>query len=192
MPPKVKITKEDLVKTAIELVRENGEEAINARAIASALSCSTQPVFSNFATMDELFESVMASAYEVYLDFLKREAESGKYPKYKSFGMAYIRFAKQEKELFKLLFMRDRKGGELIPTPDFDASVEMIMSANDITKEKATLMHLEMWSCVHGIGTMLATSFVSLEWELVSDMLSDVYQGIRARHLSEENKNERN
>ena len=32
----------------------------------------------------------------------------GKYPPYKASGMAYIRFAKEEKELFKLLFMRDR------------------------------------------------------------------------------------
>ena len=192
MPPKVKITKEDIVKTAIELVRENGEGTVNARAIASALNCSTQPIFSNFATMEELLEEVVASAHGIYLGFLEREAKSGDYPRYKSFGMAYIRFASEEKELFKLLFMRDRRGGELIPTSDFDASVEMIMNANGITREKATLMHLEMWSCVHGIGVMLATSFLSLKWELISEMLSDVYQGIRAKHLLEDKNNERN
>ena len=38
MPPKVKITKENIVSTALSLVRECGAEAINARAIASALS----------------------------------------------------------------------------------------------------------------------------------------------------------
>ena len=54
MPPKVKITKEDIIKTAVELVRSNGAEALNARAVAAELNCSTQPVFSNFATMDEL------------------------------------------------------------------------------------------------------------------------------------------
>jgi AcrR family transcriptional regulator len=189
MPPKVKITKENIIKTAVELVRANGEGALNARAIAAALNCSTQPIFSNFATMEELQESTVKAAYGLYLDFLKREAESGKYPPYKSFGMAYIRFAKEEKELFKLLFMCDRKGKELTPSPDFESSVHMIMSANGITKEKAELMHLEMWTCVHGIGTMLATSFLTLEWELISDILTDVYQGIRARLLSEENKN---
>ena len=54
MPPKVKITKEDIIRTAVDLVRQRGIDAINARAIATALSCSTQPIFSNFATMDEL------------------------------------------------------------------------------------------------------------------------------------------
>lgn len=188
MPPRVKITKEDIINTSVALVREKGEEAINARTIASALECSTQPIFSNFATMEELQQSTVTAAYEIYLQFLKNEAESGKYPPYKAFGMAYIRFAKEEKELFRFLFMRDRKGKEITPTPDFSASVEMIMKANKVTKEIAELMHLEMWTCVHGIGTMLATSFVSFSVELISDMISDVYQGIRLRHAVEENK----
>ena len=188
MPPKVRISKAEIVKTAIGLVRESGEQAINARAIAAALNCSTQPIFSNFSTMEELQDATKRAAYEIYLEFLQKETEGGKYPQYKAYGMAYIRFAKEERELFKLLFMCDREGKELIPTLDFDASVEMIMSANGVSKEKASLMHLEMWTCVHGIGAMLATSFLELEWELISDMISDVYQGIRARHLSEDKK----
>ena len=184
MPPKVRITKEEIVKTGIELIRANGAEAVNARSIASALNCSTQPIFSNFATMEELQRAVVAAAYEYYLGFLENEAKCGSYPRYKAFGMAYIRFAKEEKALFKLLFMCDRRGGgELIPTLDFEASVDLIMKANGVAKETATLMHLEMWTCVHGIAVMLATSFVSLDWTLVSDMLTDVYQGIRARHV---------
>ena len=181
MPPKVKITKEDIINTAVELVRKNGTDAVNARAVASALGCSTQPVFSNFATMDELFEAAVAAAYEIYLGFIKREVESGKYPRYKAFGRAYIRFAEEEQELFKFLFMRDRGGKGLSPTPDFTESVDMIMKANNVTKEKAELIHLEMWACVHGIGSMLATSFLKLDSELISQMLSDVYQGITQR-----------
>ena len=186
MPPKVKITKEEILSTALQLLRKNGEEGINARNIAASLGCSTQPVFSNFATMEELQQAVIVAAYEHYMSYLIKEAESDKYPKYKSFGMAYIRFAKEEKELFKLLFMRDRTGEDMSLSPDFEESVQMIMNANGVSREKATLMHLEMWACVHGIGTMLATSFLTLEWELISEMLSDVYQGIRLRHLSEE------
>lgn len=190
MPPKVKITKDDILKATVALVREHGEGAINARAIAAYLQCSTQPIFSNFATMGELREATIAASYEIYLNFLKNEAESGKYPQYKAWGMAYIRFAREEKELFRLLFMCDRSEVGTAFSPDFEQSVQMIMQANGVTREKATLMHLEMWSCVHGIGTMQVTSFLPLEWDLISDMLTDVYQGIRARHLSEEKKHE--
>ena len=182
MPPKVKITKSEIVSSALELVKKEGAEAINARSIAAVLGCSTQPIFSNFSTMNELQDAVIDAAYNLYLAFLKNEAETGKYPKYKSFGMAYIRFAKDEKELFKLLFMRDRHGDELSPTVDFTESVEMIRSSNGVSYETAELMHLEMWAFVHGIAVMLATSFQKFEWELISNMLTDAYMGIRSRH----------
>ena len=188
MPPKVKITKEDILQAALDLLRREGETAINARNIAAALGCSTQPVFSNFATMEGLQTAVVSAAYALYLGFLRREVENGKYPVYKSLGMAYIHFAKEEKELFKRLFMCDRAGGELVPTDDFKASVEIIMNANGVSREAAELMHLEMWACVHGIATMQATSFLELDEELVSRMLSDVYQGLRANYTAEEEK----
>ena len=188
MAPRIKITKEDIIETALDLIRENGEASLNARAIAHSLDCSTQPIFSNFATMEELQREVIHAAYEVYLNFLHDEVTRGRYPQYKAFGMAYIRFAKEERELFKLLFMRDRHGEDMSPTSDFEASVEMIMNANDVSRKTASLMHLEIWTCVHGIGTMLATSFLDLDWELISEMLSDVYHGVRARHVSEVKK----
>ena len=188
MPPKVRITKEEIVNTAVELVRISGEDAINARTIAAAINCSTQPVFSNFATMEKLREAVIEASYERYLGFIKSEVESQKYPPYKAFGMAYIRFAGQERELFKLLFMRDRSGEDTTPTTDFEQSVQMIMDANGVSREVAQLMHLEMWTCVHGIGVMIVTSFLTLDMDLVSQMLSDIYHGIRARHRKEADK----
>ena len=192
MPPKVRITREEIIKTSVALVRENGEQSLNARAIASALNCSTQPIFSIFTSREELENATIRAAYKIYLSFIENEVESGKYPKYKSFGMAYIRFAKEEKELFKLLFMRDRTGEDLSTSPDFEESVQLIMHANNVSYETASLIHLEMWSCVHGIATMLVTSFLPLEWDLISQMTSDVYCGIKARHMSEGNKNECN
>ena len=191
MAPKVKITKEDIIKTTVELVRKYGTDSINARAIAGALNCSTQPIFSNFSSMEELQEETILCAYGLYLDFIKSEIESGEYPQYKAFGMAYIRFAKEERELFKLLFMRDRTNEDLSPSPDFEESVNLIMELNNVSREQAMLIHLEMYTCVHGIATMVATSFLPLEWTLISQILSDIYHGIRTK-VAEENKNDRN
>lgn len=190
MPPKVKVTQENIIKTAVELVRVSGAQALNARGVAAALNCSTQPIFSNFASMDDLLAATVATAYDVYQAFIAREVENGNYPQYKAFGMAYIRFAKEEKELFKLLFMCDTTRKSFTPTQDFDAAVSVIMQANGIDKATAELLHLEMWSCVHGIATMYATSFLAFEWDLVERILTDVYQGVRARLVTGERKDE--
>ena len=185
MAPKVKTTREEIISKTLELVRRDGERAINARTIASAIGCSTQPIFSNFKNMSELRKEIVVHGYRIYLSRLETEAKGNEYPKYKSFGMTYIKFAVEERELFKLLFMRDRNGEEMAPTADFEESVKIIMDANGISRESAERMHLEMWTCVHGIATMLATSFLSFEWDAVSAMISDVYRGLREIHVKE-------
>ena len=183
MAPRVKITRKDIIETALELVRVGGADAVNARSIASKLNCSTQPIFSNFESMEELEEEVGKAAYSLYQGFITRELESQSYPQYKAFGMAYVLFAIEERELFKLLFMRDRTGEDISPSPDFEESVKIIMASNGVTREVANLMHLEMWICVHGIATMMVTSFFTLKLEEISDIISDMYQSVRSRHV---------
>ena len=80
MPPKAKITKDEIIAITLNLLRAEGEDAMNARAIAAALGCSTQPVFSNFTSMEELQHAVLGAAYEYYHGFLTEELQRGKHP----------------------------------------------------------------------------------------------------------------
>ena len=72
MPPKIKVTREAIISAAVEIVRNGGDGAINARNIASVLDCSTQPVFSNFTTMDELRLAVIKKADELGIPMIIR------------------------------------------------------------------------------------------------------------------------
>ena len=180
MPPKVKITKEDIINTAIDVVRQSGTDAINARNIAAQLGCSTQPIFSHFATMDELHFAVLKKADELYTKYLTREIAEEKFPAYKASGIAYIRFAKEEKELFKLLFMRDRTDEKNQERPVSNNLVnDLVHSATGLSGEDAKLFHFKMWVCVHGIATMIATGFLELDWDIISKTISDTYIGIK-------------
>ncbi len=181
MPPKVKITKEEIINTCLDIVRKEGQDALNARNIANALNCSTQPIFFNFSSMEELKQAVKEDAYRLYLENLNKEAKKGEHPEYKAFGLGYIRFAKEERELFKFLFMCDRTGEDFVSTYDREKSIELIMEYNGISRENAELIQLEMWLFVHGIATMLATSYLDLDWNLISKMLTDTYKGISKR-----------
>ena len=186
MPPKVKITKEAIVQAAVEVVRTHGTQSLNARTLAARLQCSTQPIFSNFATMEDLRLAVMEHADKLCREYTQREVESGAYPVYKASGMAYIRFAKEEKELFQLLYMCDRSGKELpIHTTGFQQMVDLVHQNTGLNTSDAQLFHLEVWAYVHGIATMFATGFLDLDWELVSHMLTDAYQGLRKQHSME-------
>lgn len=187
MPPKTKITKEEIINTAVEIVRRDGADSINARVIARELNCSTQPVFSNFATMEDLRFAVVDAADALYQEYINREIAAEKYPAFKASGMAYIRFAKEEKELFKLLFMRDRSAEAEQPETEGTRKIsDIVQASTGFSGDKAALFHLEMWAYVHGIATMMATGYLELDTELVSDMLTDAYQGIMMRYKSKE------
>ena len=96
--------------------------------------------------------------------------------------MAYIRFAKEESELFKLFFMCDRMGAPIPENAWLKKEMEQLVSANTgLDEAGSSLFHLEMWVYVHGIATMFATGYLDLPWELVSQMMTDMYQGLRKR-----------
>ena len=185
MPPKVKVTKEEMVDCAVSLVRSSGVGALNARALATALGCSTQPIFSNFSGMEALKLAVADRAVALFNEFAQKEIASGKYPPYKATGMAYVRFAKEEKELFKLLYMENSAAIQARNQASWDLAVEAIEKNMGYSRKDAELMHAEMWVVVHGLATMLATEYMDWNFETASLIITDVFQGIKTRFPKE-------
>lgn len=54
MPAAKRISKEAIIDAAAAVLRIGGFEAINARSVAEALGCSTQPIYLSFRNMEEL------------------------------------------------------------------------------------------------------------------------------------------
>lgn len=187
MPPKVKITKENIINIAVEIVRDEGCDALNARNIAARLNCSTQPIFSNFDTMEGLKKEVISSAEGLYAEYIEREIAGGEYPPYKASGMAYIRFAREEKNLFRLLYMRDRSETEMFGEDKLtDRMTDMVSENTGLSGYSARLFHLEIWAYVHGIAVIVNTGYFALDGELISQMITDFYQGLKMRFEEKE------
>lgn len=192
MARKVSIFKEDIIKAAVELVRENGHENLNARTLASRLGCSTQPIFSNFKNMNDLLDSVLKATLDIYNSFVAEcVAKRGNDPVYKAHGRAYIRFAMEEKNFFRLLFMRNRSEEKKpVEESTFYDVLPLIMKATGMNEKQASLFHFEVWSAVHGIAVMAATSYNQLNMELISETLTDIYQGLSYRFKNKEGSDE--
>ena len=197
MPAKKVITRETIINATFELLRRNGSSALNARNIAKALNCSTQPIYLSFKNMAELKESVDEKVKQTYNTFLEKELKSGKYPPYKAYGVGYVRFAKEEKELFKYTFMRDRTNDpKLTDESEIKDVIEVICKQTGYSYEEARTFHLEQWIFMHGIATMIATSYLDWDIDTVSALTSDAYNGLRhvydeRRKTNASNKNSR-
>lgn len=186
MPPKAKYTREEIIEAAFQLVREKGTDALTARELADRLSTSPRPIFTAFEGMDEVKSEVIKKCSELYLSFCESERSLGIYPEYKSLGMAYIKLAKQEKNVFKLLFMRDTSKEECKPSENlFNMGCIVVGEQLNLKMHSAERLHTEVWIWVHGIASALATSYVDIDYDTISDMLSDVYLGLKGRYENE-------
>ncbi len=193
MPRTVSISKQAIIDASIDLIRESGHEAFNARALAKRIGCSTQPIFSNFKNMEDLLENVLKATLDIYNAFVADSIRSGESePAYKANGRAYIRFAMEERNLFKLLFMRDRTAEpNHVEESTFYDVLPLIMKGTGLDREGAALFHFAMWSVVHGIASMVVTSYEKPDMELISNTLTDVYQGLLYRFKSKEGSDEK-
>lgn len=188
MPRKNRFTREEIVSAALELTRSRGIAAVTARGLAGALGSSSKPIFGLFENMDEVQQEVQKAAFAIYQKRIGDAMASGEFPPFKASGMAYIRFAREERELFKLLFMRDRTGETPAEDTQLDEILRLISNATGLPREDAYKLHLEMWVFVHGIATMVATSYLDwFAWDeaFISRTLTDVYAGLTHRFLSE-------
>lgn len=183
MSAKIKVTREQIVEAALGLVREGSDAALSARSLAARLGCSTQPIFSNFPNMQGLLAAVIARAWKLYLRRTEEDMSAGGYPPYKASGMSYITFAREEPQLFRLLFMRDRTDED---TSEYSAHppqvIRVIMRQTGMSEAEAIRFHDKMWIFVHGLAVMTATGFASIDEAEAGEMLSDVYNGLRREY----------
>ena len=185
MPPKCKFTREEIVRAALDLTRKAGPDGLAARALGSALGSSVKPIFGLFKNMEEVQGAVRVAAQDLYQRYLAEDMAAGKYPPYKASGMGYIRFAREERELFKLLFMCDRQGRSPEPGREMDVIIPLIMQNTGLSRERAERFHLELWIFVHGIASMIATGYLDWDMQTVSDVLTDAYMGLKTRFCAE-------
>ena len=123
MPAVRKVSREAIVDAAVEVLREGGAAAINARSVAKRLGCSTQPIYLSFQSMDELKAAMTQRAIALHTQHVReslRIRESGgscysRYSRYSSYGVGFVKFAAQEKHLFRWLYL---DGGQSGPYQD--------------------------------------------------------------------------
>lgn len=159
MAPKNKFTKEEMVEAALRVVRANGIDALTAKTMADALGTSTQPIFTAFGSMDGIKKEVYAAAIRVY----DRYADAGLKERIPFFGvgMQYIRFAREEPELYRLLFLtraQDKSFSAMRSMQHLQALVRpTLMDIYKITEQEADLYFRDLWFVVHSLSTLIVT-----------------------------------
>ena len=105
MPPKQRITREMILERSFAMFCQEGMAAVNARSVAKALNCSTQPIFSYFSGMDDLKNALDQKAHDAFEQTISEDAKDGN--TVESRCSAYVRFATEQPRLFAHMFLRE-------------------------------------------------------------------------------------
>ena len=72
MPPKTKFQKEEIINAALEVIRTKGSEGLTAREVAAVLGVSTRPIFTYYASMDDLRRDVYIAAKDIHKKYIRK------------------------------------------------------------------------------------------------------------------------
>jgi len=173
-PPRIKVTRDDILTAALNLVRQSGIESLNARNLALALGCSTQPIFTHFSTMEELRSAVYSRTDEYQSTYLNEHVTLDQ-DVMASFGMAYIDFALAEPNLFRFLTGYDNAEdpADAVTSDDCHGQeidpIRRLVAADD---ETANAAFLDIYLYASGLAASLVANQIDLDRDQIKAMVT--------------------
>ncbi len=178
MPRQIKFNRTDILDIAFDMAKNDGIQELTARHLANRAECSTQPIFRAFHNMSEVIEEVFQKAIAYYSKFYDSYPKKSNVP-FVDLGMAYIHFAKKEKQLFTLLFLSDYRGNrslyELLNGEKNAVGAEFLNAKNSGCKDPGTVF-MKMWIFIHGAACMVITGDYDLTEEETEKLLAEHYE----------------
>ena len=185
MPPTVRFTRDAVLHAACQLMRREGMEALNARAIAKELGGSTQPIFRLFTNMEDLHRELILYVARQFQAHAEADMAQSDSP-YIQLCTTYLLYGRDEPELFKLLFMRDRVSeGQYSDQTNFDLVFNIIKKETPLDDETALRFFERTWLFIHGLAVCIATKYIPCQDEryLIS-MVKEAYNAaVKMMHL---------
>ena len=111
MPRKPKYTKEELIDTAVAIIREEGEESLSARNLVKRLGTAPATIFTHLSARDALEEALTERVRAIYNVYVDRGLS--KTPPFKGFAIEHVKFSLEEPNLYTFLFLKSKASGTL-------------------------------------------------------------------------------
>lgn len=184
MPPKQKITKEMLLEHAFAIAEESGIQSVTSRSVAKRAGCSIQPVFSHFATMEDLRKETFdythivldneMLAYEQYPDFPERVV------------LWMLNLARNRKNLYRMIYLSDLSCDDQLPDlmMSFQVNEKMfqqMLKQHGLPVEVCWNIFQRRWLLLYGIATLICVNHANLSDEQALSILerakADTMQG---------------
>ena len=164
MPAVRKASREQIIDAAVAVLRDDGFSAVNARSVARKLGCSTQPIYFSFQSMDELKAALTERAIELHTQRVRDSlrAHEGSDSRYSSYGMGFVKFAAEEKQLFRWLYLEGKQLGPYQNDVLLPEVIAVIVEEFGYTENIARRFHQDMIYFSYGLAILANTDHLHL------------------------------
>ena len=164
MPAAKKVSRDQIIDAAVDVLRDGGFSAVNARSVAKKIGCSTQPIYFSFKSMDELKAALTERAIQMHTqrvrDSLRRH--EGNDSRYSSYGMGFVKFAAEEKQLFRWLYLEGQQLGPYQSDILMQEIIGVIVDEFGYTEDVARRFHQDMIYFTYGLAILANTDHLHL------------------------------
>lgn len=194
MPKKAVFSKKQIFDTAFALFESKGLEAITARNLGKALSSSPAPIYAHYSSITELKNELISVAKDRFLEYLKNPVTD---KIYLNIGIGICTFAKENKQLFVSIFLREQSFSDLIR--EFRDVIKIEMDKDDrfsnLSAEFKDMLFFDCWTYTHGLSTLIATGFFPADKEPDNEYIKErLMQGAATmlyKRLEDYNRNQK-
>ena len=164
VPAARKVSKDEIIDAAVAVLRDGGFSAVNARSVARKIGCSTQPIYFSFKNMDELKAALTERAIELHTQRVRDSlrAHEGSDSRYSSYGMGFVKFAAEEKQLFRWLYLEGKQLGPYQKDVLLPEIVAVIVEEFGYSEEVARRFHQDMTYFTYGLAILANTDHLRL------------------------------
>ncbi|SON61188.1 Tetracycline repressor protein class D [Mycobacterium simulans] len=162
------LLRHEILDAATELLLETGQaRAVSIRSVAQRVGVTPPSIYLHFEDKDALLDAVCAR-YLARLDQAMEQAASrggaqqSMVDVLRAQGLAYVRFAVQTPELYRLATMGEWRSGSNVDIAldssafkHMRASVQALMDEGVYRSDDPTTIALELWTAAHGVAALL-------------------------------------
>ncbi|UCC71242.1 MAG: TetR/AcrR family transcriptional regulator [Gemmatimonadota bacterium] len=160
-------TETAILEAARDLLAEGGLGALSMRGVAARVGVSATAIYNYFENKQALVKRVVTQGFERFAGYLRgaiADVPVGSAERLRALGEAYIRFALENREYFRVIFASHAETPQDIEElPEgggyelFRQTVVDAMESGAIREADADLVVLYLWAHVHGLVTLLLT-----------------------------------
>ncbi|OBK22286.1 TetR family transcriptional regulator [Mycobacterium asiaticum] len=155
----------EILDAATALLLETGQaRAVSIRSVAERVGVTSPSIYLHFQDKDALLDAVCARYLGRLDEAMERAALGGTdtIDALRAQGMAYVRFALQTPELYRLATMGEWRSGSNVDMAldssafkHMRASVQTLMDEGVYRTDDPTMIALELWTAAHGVAAIL-------------------------------------